>query len=1179
ISSVKTYALTGHNLSPASGNITLTAPDNFQISLSESSGFVASLSIPYSGHKLSTTIYVRFLPTSNNTEYSGIITHAGGDADNVSITVSGSSILEYCQPEYTYGTSDNDYISLVQLDYIYNLTGASSSPYYYYYENLSTDLIGNSIYEIVLRAGTYYRSNNIAVWIDYNQNGTFETNEKLGQVTLDIFTYQGTIQFTIPSDAVSGTTRMRVREVWDQSNIDPCSTYSYGETEDYNVNIITSIQVNVSTSSTCPGAQNGTITVNATGGQEPYQYSLNSGVYQLNNVFTNLAAGYYSVSVKDVNNEIATTTALIGTSDTLTMPPLTATIIPSSCANSLDGAIAVTNIPVSIDFLKADADYVNLGGSLLNNLRQFTIEGWIKLDKSQISGTRTWGLFGQNDAIEFGIMNSTTLQLWSNGGGTLNIPLSLYPDDNDWHHIAGTGDGSIMKVYIDGELSGSLSGSTTNYGSSTYPTVIGGHVWDETGNYFSGSIIKTSYWSRALSVSEIAALANTKFTQYTGDESGLIAGYNFFEGGGTTLSKIGSATTNGTLMNTPEWNEVFSFVWTKTNDPSFSSNTKNISLISSGEYTLNALYTDYCPITGTWTVGYGSANFWTGLTDNNWNDSGNWTCDIPDLATDANIPSGKAIYPLLGSGEAGACNNLVIDPGASVTVMDNTLQIAGIIQNTGTFDAAQGTIEMKGAFAQSIPAGTFNNNLLLNLTINNPAHVTLNGTLLISGVLKAQSGNLITGGYLTLLSTASQTALIDGSGQGEVLGNVTMQRYLPSAYGYKYFGSPFQSATVNEFADDIDLNASFSTSYYYDENAPTTGWVAYTNTSSSLVPGIGYALNFGTGTTPVTVNTSGVINNGTIGPITLYNHNQPFTKGFNLVSNPYPSPIDWDATGWTKQNIDDALYFFDAGTTDQYQGTYNTYIKGISTNGQASNIIGAQQGFFVHVSDGSYPIQGALTFINNVRVNNLNPAFHKNISVGPSSIIRISAGFENARPDYLVVYFNDDSQTGFVATYDALKLKNTATDVPNIYSVSSDGRELSIDALPFPTEDTHVVNLGISSITKGTLIITLADLVNLPAGYGLYLKDNYSGKIQDLQSTPEFRFDINNETYTDRFTLLISKSVLTQEAVGTKSYDAYTRDGSVYLYLKLKEEQVVVKVTDMTGKLVLETTVYGEGHH
>jgi len=1179
ISSVMTYILHGHNLTPASGNITLTCPDNFQISLSESTGFASVLSVPYSNYKVSTTIYVRFLPTTNNTEYSGIITNAGGGAENVNVTISGSSILAYCQPGYTTGTSYEDYISLVQLGSINNSTGALLSPYYYYYENLSTDLIGNNTYAITLRAGTYSSNNNIAVWIDYNRNGTFETNEKLGQLAIGSFTNQGTINFTVPSDAVSGTTRMRVREVWDQSNIDPCSTYSYGETEDYNVNIITSIQVNVSTLSTCPGAQNGTITVNATGGQEPYQYSLNSGAYQSSNTFTGLGAGTYTVSVKDANNKTASQTAEVETSEVSTMPALTATIIPSSCPNSLDGEISVTNIPTSLEFTKADADYINLGGSLLNHLSQFTIEGWIKIDKTLISGDRAWGLFGQNDAIEFGIMNSTTMQLWTEGGGSLNIPMSDYPDDNEWHHLAGVGNGSNLIVYLDGIEVNRASGATSDYGSSTYSTTIGGQIWDATGNYFTGRMLKVSFWSRALSTTEINVLADTRFNQYTNNESGLIAGYNFFEGAGNTLSNVGSVVSNGNLINSPEWKDVFTYNWTKTGDPSFTSTSKNITLINSGEYTLLASLNGICPITGTWVVGSGTANYWTGMADNNWNALENWTCSVPDLNTDANIPTGVSRYPLLSLGNKGACKNLVIESEASVTVTNNTLQIAGTIQNTGTFDAAQGTIEMKGAIAQSIPAGTFNNNLLLNLTINNPAHVTLNGTLLISGVLKAQSGNLITGGYLTLLSTASQTALIDGSGQGEVLGNVTMQRYLPSAFGYKYFGSPFQSATVNEFADDINLNASFPTSYYYDENAPTTGWVAYTNTSASLVPGTGYALNFGTGTTPVTVNTSGVINNGTIGPISLYNHNQLYTKGFNLVSNPYPSPIDWDATGWTKQNIDDALYFFDAGTTDQYQGTYNTYINGISTNGQATNIIGAQQGFFVHISDGSYPIQGALTFTNNVRVNNLNPVFHKNISVGPSSIIRISAGFENARPDYLVVYFNDDSQTGFVATYDALKLMNTATDVPNIYSVSSDGRELSIDALPFPTEDTHVVNLGISSITKGTLIITLADLVNLPAGYGLYLKDNYSGKIQDLQSTPEFRFDINNETYTDRFTLLISKSVLTQEAVGTKSYDAYTRDGSVYLYLKLKEEQVVVKVTDMTGKLVLETTVYGEGHH
>ena len=60
-------------------------------------------------------------------------------------------------------------------------------------------------------------------------------------------------------------------------------------------------------------------------------------------------------------------------------------------------------------------------------------------------------------------------------------------------------------------------------------------------------------------------------------------------------------------------------------------------------------------------------------------------------------------------------------------------------------------------------------------------------------------------GNLTLLSTASQTALIDGAGSGSVDGNVSMQRYIASGFGYKYISSPFQAATVNELSDDLLL--------------------------------------------------------------------------------------------------------------------------------------------------------------------------------------------------------------------------------------------------------------------------------------------------------------------------------------------------------------------------------------
>jgi hypothetical protein len=51
---------------------------------------------------------------------------------------------------------------------------------------------------------------------------------------------------------------------------------------------------------TCNGAQNGEITITASGGKAPYQYSL-GGTYQSSNTFTGLAGGVYAYYVKDAN--------------------------------------------------------------------------------------------------------------------------------------------------------------------------------------------------------------------------------------------------------------------------------------------------------------------------------------------------------------------------------------------------------------------------------------------------------------------------------------------------------------------------------------------------------------------------------------------------------------------------------------------------------------------------------------------------------------------------------------------------------------------------------------------------------------------------------------------------------------------------------------------------------------
>ncbi|MBK7029744.1 MAG: hypothetical protein IPH45_11235 [Bacteroidales bacterium] len=146
--------------------------------------------------------------------------------------------FSYCIPTYSYGSGSGDYISLVQLEDINNATTALPSPYYQYYNELSTDLAAGSEYTITLSPGTYGSGNNIAVWIDYNRNGSFEETEKLGTVGIPPMPATGTISFIVPETTYSGLTRMRVREVWVENEFDACSNYGYGETEDYNINIV-----------------------------------------------------------------------------------------------------------------------------------------------------------------------------------------------------------------------------------------------------------------------------------------------------------------------------------------------------------------------------------------------------------------------------------------------------------------------------------------------------------------------------------------------------------------------------------------------------------------------------------------------------------------------------------------------------------------------------------------------------------------------------------------------------------------------------------------------------------------------------------------------------------------------------------------------------------------------------
>lgn len=199
------------------------------------------------------TTYVPGTLLANTMYYWKIVPkNAMGDATGcvVQSFTTGTSFA-YCDPIYTSGKTDGDLISKVEItegvsSLLVNDTGTSpTNPAYTYFTTPTATLQAGNTYNVTITVGSF-GSQNVAVWIDYNDNGTFETNEKVGNTTATIDSNgSATFPITLACNPPLGTHRMRVRDVYsftpNGSTIDPCATYGWGETEDYDVTVAAAV--------------------------------------------------------------------------------------------------------------------------------------------------------------------------------------------------------------------------------------------------------------------------------------------------------------------------------------------------------------------------------------------------------------------------------------------------------------------------------------------------------------------------------------------------------------------------------------------------------------------------------------------------------------------------------------------------------------------------------------------------------------------------------------------------------------------------------------------------------------------------------------------------------------------------------------------------------------------------
>ncbi|WP_313807532.1 GEVED domain-containing protein [Flavobacterium sp.] len=168
-----------------------------------------------------------------------------GDAVGCTESSFTTCLICYCEPTYTSGKTDGDLISNIQIlsTTLSNNSGTDPvNPAYTYFTgmpNYTTTLQAGNTYTVSVSVGTF-GGQNVAVWIDYNDDGVFDTAERVGYTTTSIGANgTATFQIVLACNPPLGTHRMRVRDVWNTTgvNIDPCTNYGWGETEDYDVTV------------------------------------------------------------------------------------------------------------------------------------------------------------------------------------------------------------------------------------------------------------------------------------------------------------------------------------------------------------------------------------------------------------------------------------------------------------------------------------------------------------------------------------------------------------------------------------------------------------------------------------------------------------------------------------------------------------------------------------------------------------------------------------------------------------------------------------------------------------------------------------------------------------------------------------------------------------------------------
>jgi len=380
------------------------------------------------------------------------------------------------------------------------------------------------------------------------------------------------------------------------------------------------------------------------------------------------------------------------------------------------------------------------------------------------------------------------------------------------------------------------------------------------------------------------------------------------------------------------------------------------------------------------------------------------------------------------------------------------------------------------------------------------------------------------------------------SGGGEAI----VQRYLTEG-NWHLISSPVGNAFAEMFLDDFLQYHLESSNLYTD----------ITSLSYQLRVMQGYCL-CSVEVGPTTELFVGTCNTGDL--------DKAFTQsgeGWNLVGNPYPSVLDWDAVTIPGE-LSAAIWLFDP--TEGDNGDFKYYINGGGGANTTTQYIPSGQGFFVRAVGGA----GTLSLDNSDRVHG-GQAFYKNTETSEMLVLETTG---NNITTQTAIRFNENATAEIDSLFDVYKIISNSTDVPNLYT-RCETQNMAINTLPSIINH-ETVPAWFEAGQNGSYTILATELNTIPEEIPVYLEDVELNYFQDLRAKPEYEFNYSSGE-PQHF------KVHFKEVTGLESYeDAMNPAVQCYLsndilHVNFLETEALsninasISVFSITGQLMLNT--------